>query len=307
LTWPAGRAHYLLVMSLGQGILLTVLGSLLMSCSWILQKSAVVRMPRLEMTGPRAGLRSLLASRTWVAGILLLLGGFGLFQFALVQTGEVSVLQPMGAAGLVFLALVAVLFLKERLSPGEWVSLLALVGGIILLGTTAESHPRAFSGRALLAVLLVAGGLGWGMTVARQWVARLVPPESLAGAIGGVIQGLGLLFMAAFGHFGKAGHVVGGSLFLVAAMACYTLNLLILQRGLQEGRATVVITINTAATNVVAIAGGMVVLGEHLPQSDTLAALQVGAFAVVVLASIPLARLGAVAPAPVDLQPPVGG
>ena len=82
----------------------------------------------------------------------------------------------------------------------------------------------------------------------------------------------------------------------MAAFFCF-------QRALQTGRAVPVIALMTAATNVVAILGGVAVLGDRLGSSPPLQALHAAAFALVVAAAWRLAPTqaalqGAEEPAP---------
>jgi drug/metabolite transporter (DMT)-like permease len=283
-------------MGLSSAIVVTALGSTLMQCAWVVQKTAVTGMPKIEAAKGIDNVRLLVTSRTWLWGFLMLIGGFGLYQFALAETGQVSVLQPIGGAGLALLALLAVLFLKEHLGRSEWISLIALIVGIIALGLSAEKHEREFSGPALAGLLVTAALIAAAVLAARRFLVRAVPLESLVAAASGLAQGLGLILMAEFGHLTEEGQPITGSLLLAVALACYSLNLLLIQRGFQEGRATVVIAISTAVTNAVAIVGGIAVLGESLPESDYLAGVQVAALITIILASLPLARLGAPEP-----------
>nr|MDQ6914477.1 hypothetical protein [Actinomycetota bacterium] len=61
------------------------------------------------------------------------------------------------------------------------------------------------------------------------------------------------------------------------------------QRALQTGPAVPVIGLMTAATNLVSILGGLAVLGDPLGRTPALAALHVGAFALVIVAAWRLA------------------
>jgi hypothetical protein len=145
--------------------------------------------------------------------------------------------------------------------------------------------------QGLLAVIAVATP-GFAIVVARQ--PRLgVPmsPEFRLGVIGGLLQGSGLILVGAYGAYETSGGRWWTPMLVAGALVFFTGNFLALQRGIQVGRALVVVTLNGIVTNLFSIGGGILVLGEHLPASRGRAALQVVALATIVVMSGVLARL----------------
>ena len=131
------------------------------------------------------------------------------------------------------------------------------------------------------------------------WKEGDAAEEFLFGAGGGIAQGYGLVVMAVFNFYDRTGAPAWRHAIAAAAFLFYGANLAVMQRGFQRGRAAMVVTINTVVANVVAIVGGMLVLGQR-PGPDALSAtLQIVAMALAVLSMIPLAwseqrdRLGA--------------
>jgi drug/metabolite transporter (DMT)-like permease len=271
-------------MTLRTAITLTIFGGILTSISWIFQKQAAVELPKVSPRLPGEVLIAFGTSRKWLLGAGMMGLGFGCFQIAVAMTGEISILQPIFCAGGALLAVLAVVFLHERFTPLEWLALVLLVLAGPILALTAEAHathlaPIGLMLTTALGVVVVALGL-WGAGS----LSRFLGLEFVLGVGGGLIQGVGLISMGAYSYYSGAG--APWSLLLVLfAVTCFLASFISMQRGVQEGRAMVVVTLNAVVTNVMAIAGGILVLGETLPEGPHLAALQMAAFAAIVAGS----------------------
>ena len=93
-----------------------------------------------ELQGRLRGFRPNL---TWCLGMALLLGGYVVYGYALsARAAPISLLQPLSASGLLVVALLAVTYLHERFDALEWVGVALLLGGVILLGFSAENRPH---------------------------------------------------------------------------------------------------------------------------------------------------------------------
>ena len=75
-------------------------------------------------------------------------------------------------------------------------------------------------------------------------------------------------------------------------------GLVMLQNSFAMGRGIIAMPLSSAISNVIPIAGGIVVFGERLPDDPFAAAMRAGAFVLTIAASAALAAgdLGAVAP-----------
>jgi hypothetical protein len=224
----------------------------------------------------------------------MMIGGFGIYQHAVAATGEIGVLQPMFGVSSATLAVCAVVLLRERFSRLEWVALTVMLVGLAVLGTTAERRPPAVTPVGLAVGFAIFAAVLLSVRDRGVWLARFLPLEFVLGAGGGLLQGLGLIFVAVFGHEREAGGaVVWQAALLACALACFVGQFACLQGGVQVGRAMVVVTLNGVVTNLVAIGGGMSILGQALPADARRAALQLGSVVAVVVASAVLARRGA--------------
>jgi len=122
---------------------------------------------------------------------------------------------------------------------------------------------------------------------------RSFSPEFMLGAGGGLVQGVGLILMGTFSFYRHEPGALWSFLLIPCAAACFLASFVSMQSGVQVGRAMIVITLNTVVTNLVAITGGVFVLGETLPTDPFRAGLEIPAFAAIVVASGILAHLGA--------------
>jgi drug/metabolite transporter (DMT)-like permease len=280
-------------MSLDAAIALTVVGSCLCALSWIFQKRAAVALPTITGDLPVATLIAFATSGRWLAGVALMASGFALFQLAVASTGRIAVLQPMFSVGGVLLAILAVTLLHERFRAAEWVALGVILAAATVLGVTVEPQAGRPSALGVGIAAAVGGAAVLLMLAGGGRLSRRYSLEFLLGVGGGVVQGVGLVLMGAHATLSASGAGVWSALLVPAALACFAMSFISMQRGVQEGRAMIVVTLNTVTTNVMAIAGGLLVLGERLPSDELRAALLIVSVAAIVAASGVLARFGA--------------
>ncbi len=66
----------------------------------------------------------------------------------------------------------------------------------------------------------------------------------------------------------------------------------VVQSGFQHGKALIVVSVLAVTNKVVAIAGGMAVLSEYLPEDPVEAAIRIGSFVLLLFGTSALARFG---------------
>jgi hypothetical protein len=112
---------------------------------------------------------------------------------------------------------------------------------------------------------------------------RLLPPLVGSGAAFGLATGL--LFAA--GDVATKSAVEGGGhiVFVAALVACYALEIGILQAGFQRGSRLATAGIATLLTNALPIVAGMTIFGEPLPEG-WLGGVRIAAFAAVVAGAV---------------------
>ena len=236
---------------------------------------------------PVATLRGLLVSRVWVAGLGLGLTGWALHVAALSHA-PLSLVQAFVAGGLVLCVPLAAGVLGHRVSRGEatGVALMSLALAALSLGIHARAHTAHLATAPVLAAYLAVAGAA-AVALAAAPAARARRAATL-GAAGGILYGAADLAnqdarptsprAAAWPPSPGRRGCRPAALATVGAFFCF-------QRALQTGRALPVIALMTAATNLVSILGGLLVLGEPLGRRPALVALHVCAFLLMGLAA----------------------
>jgi hypothetical protein len=284
-------------MSLPAGIGAASAAALLLNTSYLVQHSALSTAPVIRVSRPLVTVRALLASRTWLIGALLGYCGLAMNTLAL-GLAPLSLVQSIVAAGLVVVALGAGWARRRRPGTRELVAIGLVVVALAALGIGTSAKPMdAPSVATLLAFEAIAALVA--LAIAGRRHDDSGRPHRL-GLAAGVLYGATNLALAALLASGGAAAVIAVAVTTGAAVTAG--GFFAFQRGLQSGPATGVVTLMTAGTNVVAILGGLLVMGEPLGATPGLAALHAGAFALVVLAGLlaasELSRLEAPAAAP---------
>ena len=286
------------------GAALALLASLALNGSYLVQHLGSQTVPAITLTRPFTTLRGLLASPLWLVGTLAGLLGWAIHVIALSKA-PLSLVQAFSAGGLAVAVPLAALVTRSSLPRAERVAVVLMGAALALLaagagGAGASSVPV---GSMLAFLALVAGGaaaLAGLRTVARR-------PHAL-GLAAGVLYGAADAATKA-ATTAADGSLAGGltSPWVAAVVVASLAAFFCFQRGLQLGSVMAVIALMTAATNLTAILGGIVVFAEPLGSNPATAVLHVAALLLVGLAAWRLApaqvRLGEATPA--GAAPPV--
>jgi undecaprenyl phosphate-alpha-L-ara4N flippase subunit ArnE len=254
-------------MSVWAAIALTVTASACMNLGLVLQKRGIVPQAQPVPHGPPKFRRSRHAP-IWYLGMTLMVGGYGLYAAAVsARVAPISLLQPLSASGLLVVALLAVVYLKERFDAGEWLGVGVLLAGVILLGLSARGPQHVSTGietAPYLGFFTVAVSLAIGVAFA----AALIPgrAELLFGILSGVLFGTGYLNTKALA-LAIQDHRMALTILAACLMAFGLVGgLVALQLGLRSGRALIVTAVNLVTNQVLVVVGGLVCLGETFPQ-----------------------------------------
>ena len=265
----------------GLGLGLALAASVALNLGYLLQHGGASGAPPVTVRRPLATVRGLLASPAWLAGLACGLGGWALHVAALSRA-PLSLVQAFVAGGLVLCVPLAAGLLGHRVTGGEarGVALMALALAALSIGLRASPHSTAAPAGSLAAYLAAVGALAVGLAARRSRGAGTL------GAAGGALYGAADLAIKALTDVG-ARHGLGAvaaSPWLAAAVLATAAAFFCFQRALQIGRALPVIAMMTAATNLVSILGGLLVLGEPLGHGG-LAVVHGGAFLLVAVAA----------------------
>ncbi len=253
--------------------------SVSINASYVVQHLGLATTAAIEPRRPLAAATALLRSPRWVAGALLGYGGMGLELIALTAL-PVSTVQAIIGAGLV---LVATLSRSPRGRAACLAALMAVASlAVLVVVTPAGDAPRTLPGAwetaAATALVVVAAGL---------LVRRVQGAVALALAAG-MLYGLTTIAMAALVPI-LSGHVPSSAVILtavgvagpatVAAFLCF-------QRALQWGRPLAVVTAMMAGMDAVAMAGGLLLLGDPLAPGAAGRIAQLAALALSALSAV---------------------
>jgi hypothetical protein len=258
------------------GIVAAGAASLAINGSYLVQHAGLSRAPAVRAARPLATVRALLASPTWRAGAALGYGGLALETVGLALA-PLSLVQSVIAAGLVVVALGSARAIHRREAAAVGLIALALVALAIAPAHIAEATAPGAAG---LAALLALAGAAGGVLTRGAGPARL-------GLAAGVLYGATTVALSSFLAAARHGAwtsptallAVGGGALVTAG------GFFAFQRGLQLGRPAPVVTLMTAGTNAVAIAGGLLLLGDGLGGTAWARALHLCAFAAVPVAA----------------------
>jgi hypothetical protein len=282
--------------ALATGLVLAVAASVALNGCYLLQHAGSREAGAVSLMRPLATLRGLLGSRRWVAGAALGMTGWAMHIGALARA-PLSLVQAFVSGGLILAVPMAGALLGHHPLPRERWGLLALAAALAMLAIGMANRRGAIDVTGLGAYIVLSAAL--------PLTRRSGPALGLAGGIlyGGADMAIKALTVVA--HV-RGGVAILGSPWLPAAVLATVGAFFCFQRGLQIGRPLPVIGLMTAATNVVSIGGGLLVLGDPLGATPALSTLHLLAFALVVVATWWLAPTQAALTTGRDERAPAG-
>jgi drug/metabolite transporter (DMT)-like permease len=281
-----------LAKSVWWAIVLTLVASLSMNLGLVLLKK-----PDGNPASPSTGEPGRVPRRIWSIGLGMLLGGYGLFLLATsFRSAPISLLQPIFASGLLVVAIMAVIYLKERFGALEWLGVALLFSGVIFLGASAEAS-AAESGtiheRRLLIFWSGAGAISGLVLLILRLARRRTNAEMLFGVLAGVLLGVGYLDTKTFTLAWKEMRLEIALPAFVAMVGGLIGGLVVLQIGFRHGRALIVTALNLVINQVMVVAGGVFCLGESFPHEPFKFNARIAGLSAVAMGTVLLARVGA--------------
>ena len=282
--------------TLSKGIFLLVLvttgASVCLHLGYSLQKKGVQKLNDIQF-----GIGTLLIyfkTRPWVLGILSSAAGTALIILAL-RMAPVSTVQPLLGCGLIFLVLFSRFYLKEHISGIDYAALFLVVSGVVFLGlstsetdiTKAYYEPRRFFGYIALVILIVTAVL-----MLLSAIFGLKEKDIRFGILSGIFYAFASLFLKAMFNGMQEYPESNFYWFIPLSIASVLLGLSFIQKGFSHGRAVIVIIFNDITNQLTVISGGLFCFKESLPSEPLLLTLKLSAFAMIIIGSMILSRLG---------------
>ncbi len=201
----------------------------------------------------------------WTLGWILIISDFFVYQLALSRY-DVSVVKPLVNLNLVFVIVFGVAIMKEKITPKEWVAIIFIVLGSILITVNAKETERSID----LPLMLVFAGI-IGISIFFSVIALLKYPKSnyefYISIFCGALYGLGSLF-------NKSAYSAGfgtplSLLFLGLWGISYLFAFLYGQMAYIRGRMSMVSPIVNIISIIIPFIGGILVLGESIYTPDS--------------------------------------
>jgi drug/metabolite transporter (DMT)-like permease len=274
-----------------QPLELLILSAALQAAGNVLQKQRVAtRVPNVALgqvtRRPGAFFGPLLRDPRWLVGNLLVIAGAiaGLQALAVM---DLSVLKALGRLETIFVILAGVIFLGERLRPGEVIGVVLLLTGALLLAlSSGEASGAAASREAYLVLAAATLVLIVPLAFGRRARTERVRPELALAAAAGVLFATGDILTkgatdvveagAAGGRFSvvESASMVGlvGTPEFGLAIAAYVAGSILTQAAFSVGRVSVIGPMMAIGNLLLPIAFGLLVLRED-PTGDRLAGI----------------------------------
>ena len=274
-------------MTIQLGIILSLLCALATNVGFLLKHRGACAAPAVSLRHPLASAIGLFRSKWFTLGMLVALIAWS-FHVAALALAPLSLVQAVISGGLVFLTVLAERFFGFTVGTRQWAGVGLTALGLVLLAATLPHSGGAHSSYSLAAMiafesaLLVIGTL----LVLSPKLGSHEHHGVMLGMAAGILFGVSDVAIKALtgpvGDLGVAGLV---SPWLVTCVLASVIAFFACARGLQKGEAVPVITLTSAAANVTAISGGILVFGDPMASDPVGIVLQSFAFVLVVVAA----------------------
>ena len=274
-------------MTIQLGILLSLACAFATNVGFLLKHRGACAAPDVSLRHPLASAAGLFRSKWFTLGMLVALCAWVLHVGALALA-PLSLVQALISGGLVFLTVMAERFFCCSVGTRQWAGVGLTALGLVLLAITLPHSAGAHSGYSL------AGMIAFESALLALGTFLVLSPQLGSHEHHGVVLGTaaGILFgvsdvaiKALTGSIGSAGAIGLLSPWLVTCVVASVLAFYASARGLQKGEAVPVITLTSAAANVSAISGGILVFGDPMPNDPVGIVLQSLAFVLVIAAA----------------------
>lgn len=249
----------------------------------------------------RRVVRTVFSNPVWLGGLAVNLLG-GLFMILAIDTGELSVVQPLTNLNLLVSVVAGVWLLGERLSRSESAGAAGMLAGAVLLslsGLRSTSQPRPATTAVLIAATIAAFAATIALNAAGRVLRGRLPQELVLAASAGLLFGLSTVYVKVLSA--QLAGVQGMAAVLAAVLpsaalwgivAANVAGFALYQIAFAQGRVAVVSPLCTVSALLMPVGTGVLALAEHLD------ALRAAGIAVLAGALVLLLRRPAAGAAP---------
>jgi drug/metabolite transporter (DMT)-like permease len=274
-------------MTIQIGILLALLCAFFTNLGFLFKHRGACAAPDVEWKHPIRSAKGLFKSKWFAIGMGVAAGAW-VFHVAAMALAPLSLVQAVISGGLVFLAVLAERVFGFELGRRQWAGVALTALGLALLAITLPGTDGSHSSYSHAGMISFQSALlAIGMFLV--WSPSLRDHQHhgvLLGTAAGIMFGVSDIAIKAL--TGIAGHgvlAVLASPWLAVTIVASIVAFYASARGLQKAAAVPVITLTSAAANVSAITGGIVVFGDPMPNDTLGIVVQSLAFVMVIVAA----------------------
>ena len=271
-------------MTLQLGILLSLVCAFATNVGFLLKHRGACAAPDVSFGHPVASAIGLFRSKWFTIGLLVAIVAW-VFHVAALALAPLSLVQAVISGGLVFLTVLAERCFGYTVGKRQWAGVGLTALGLVLLAATLPSGEGPHSNYSLAAMIAFESGLlafGTFLVLSPQ-LGSHEHHGVMLGIAAGILFGVSdVAIKALTGPVGDHGITGLISPWLLTCVAASVIAFFASARGLQKGEAVPVITLTSAAANVTAISGGILVFGDPMPNDPIGIVLQSFAFLLVI-------------------------
>jgi drug/metabolite transporter (DMT)-like permease len=269
------------------GIVLALLCAFATNVGFLLKHRGACAAPDVSLRHPIQSAVGLFRSKWFVAGMLVGAGAWALHVGALALA-PLSIVQAVIAGGLVCLTVLAERFFGYTVGTRQWVGVGLTALGLVLLAVSIPNGGDGHGGYSMVWMIAFESALlalGTLLVLSPQLGSHEHHGVTL-GIAAGILFGVSDVALKALTtsvvHEGALGLL---SPWLATCVIASVIAFYASARGLQQGEAVPVITLTSAAANVSAIGGGILVFGDPMRSDPFGVAMQSLAFILVIAAA----------------------
>ena len=269
------------------GILLACLCALATNVAFLLKHRGACAAPDVSLKHPVRSAVGLFRSKWFAVGMGVALGAW-LLHVGALALAPLSVVQAVIAGGLVFLTVLAERWFGYSVGLRQWAGVGLTALGLVLLAATLPTSGAghaSYSMAGMIAFESALLALGTFLVLSKKLDSHEHHGVML-GTAAGILFGVSdVAIKALTTSVGDEGMIGLLSPWLLTCVVASVIAFYASARGLQKGEAVPVITLTSAAANVSAISGGILVFGDPMPGNTVGIVLQSFAFVLVIVAA----------------------
>jgi drug/metabolite transporter (DMT)-like permease len=274
-------------LTLQLGILLSLFCALATNVGFLLKHRGACAAPDVSLKHPIASAVGLFRSKWFTIGMLVALVAW-IFHVAALALAPLSIVQAIIAGGLVFLTVLAERWFGFSVGTRQWAGVGLTALGLVLLAITLPHNGGAHASYSMAGMIAFESALlvlGTFLVLSKK-LGSHEHHGVMLGTAAGILFGVSdVAIKALTGSVGDAGAAGLLSPWLLTCVLASVIAFYASARGLQKGDAVPVITLTSAAANVSAISGGILVFGDPMPSDPFGIVLQSFAFVLVIVAA----------------------